>query len=196
MTEASCPEPAAPESGAVYEQEYRATLDRITAGEYAEAGAVLDRLAGGACRDARVRYARAVVSLSVGEYRKAGTDLAFAIALDPTFLPAYRHYGFVLLTMGREAAAVSVLRRAVGIDPGYVDAWCVLGDVYMDLCEPEHAREALETASGLEPENPEVHCKLAMFYLSRGDMGGLRREYELLRALDHEMADQVGALLP
>jgi tetratricopeptide (TPR) repeat protein len=174
---------------------YQQALDLIGSGEYGKALEILDLLAGPASREASIRYARAVAYLSTAEYRKAGTDLLFAIVLDRTFLPAYSHLGFVQLTMGREEAARKTLQAALAIDPGFADAWCVLGDVHLDLGENEKALEAFETALSLEPGNPEPHCKLAMYYLSRGDMTGLRREYELLKELDPSVADQIAELL-
>jgi tetratricopeptide (TPR) repeat protein len=176
--------------------DYRKALDFIGEGRIREALEILDALVGPASRDACIRYARAVALLSNGEYRKAGTDLVFAVALDPGFLPAYRHLGFVLLTMGKELAAIKVLKAAIALDRSFVDAWCVLGDVYLDLGEADKALEAFDTALELEPGNPEPHCKLAMYHLSKGDMQGLRHEYELLRELDPCMADQIAELLP
>jgi tetratricopeptide (TPR) repeat protein len=196
MNDILSPDPAASMIDQASERDYQLALDRIGEGEFTKALEILDTLAGPASRDARVRYARAVALLSNGEYRKAGTDLVFAIALDRSFLPAYRHLGFVLLTMGRELAAIKVLKAAIAMDPDFSDAWCVLGDVYLDLGEADKAREAFETARGLDPLNPEPHCKLAMYYLSLGDMKGLRREYEVLRELEPDMAAQIAELLP
>jgi len=180
----------------VPEGQYRLALDFIDNGEYEKALTILDPLAGPASRDSRIRYARAVANLSIGEYRKAGTDLLFTVVLDRTFLPAYRHLGYVFLTMGREESAVKVLEAALRLDPDFVDALCVLGDVHMDLGENEKALDAFNKALALQPENPEPHCKLAMYYLSRGDMAGLRAEFEVLKELDPSVAEQIAELLP
>jgi len=178
------------------EADYQLALECIGEGEFPKALQLLDEIAGPASRDAQVRYARAVAYLSIGEYKKAGTDLAFAVVLDRTFLPAYRHLGFVLLTMGKELAAIRVLKAAIAIDPDFSDAWCVLGDVYLDLGEADKALDAFERALDLDPRNPEPHCKLAMYYVSRGDMKGLRAEYEVLRELEPAMASRIAELLP
>ncbi|HWR01508.1 MAG TPA: tetratricopeptide repeat protein [Chlorobaculum sp.] len=177
------------------EGDYRLALECIDNSEYEKALALLDPLAGPASRDSRIRYARAVANLSIGEYRKAGTDLLFTVVLDRSFLPAYRHLGYVFLTMGREESAVRVLEAALRLDPDYVDAWCVLGDVYLDLGESEKALEAFDKAQQLDPGNPEPHCKLAMYYLSRGDMTGLRAEFEVLKDLEPSVAAQIAELL-
>ncbi|NTW52155.1 MAG: tetratricopeptide repeat protein [Chlorobiaceae bacterium] len=177
------------------EGDYRLALECIDNGEYEKALAILDSLAGPASRDSRIRYARAVANLSIGEYRKAGTDLLFTVVLDRSFLPAYRHLGYVFLTMGREESAVKILEAALRIDPEYVEALCVLGDVYMDLGKSEQSLEAFEKALRLNPANPEPHCKLAMYYLSRGDMAGLRAEFEVLKDLEPSVAAQIAELL-
>jgi len=181
---------------AVREEQYQQALKSIDAGEFQQAINLLDPLAGSASRDPRIRYARAVALLSTGQYRQAGTDLAFTVVLDPEFLQAYRHLGYVLLSMGKEEAAIKVLKKALDLDPAFVDAWCVLADVYMDLGENDNALEALDKALELQPRNTEVHCKLAMYYLSRGDIKGLRSEYELLKEMEPDVAAQIAELLP
>ncbi|NTW46719.1 MAG: tetratricopeptide repeat protein [Chlorobaculum sp.] len=178
------------------ERQYRQALDCIDRQEYGKAISMFDELAGPACRDPKVRYARAVALLSNGEYRRAGTDLVFTVALDPAQLEAYRHLGFVLLTMGKEESAIEVLEEALSRDPRFVEAWCLLADVHMDLGEHDKALEALDKAHELQPGNAEVHCKLAMYYMSRGDMRGLRAEYEVLREIEPEVAAQIADLLP
>jgi tetratricopeptide (TPR) repeat protein len=196
MTDREQYEPVAPGDLSDPEGQYQLALGCIDNGEFEKALPILDSLAGPASRDSRVRYARAVANLSIGEYRKAGTDLLFTVVLDRTFLPAYRHLGYVFLTMGREESAVKVLEAALRLDPGFVDALCVLGDVYMDLGESVKALDAFDKALQLEPGNPEPHCKLAMYYLSRGDMAGLRAEFEVLKDLDPSVAEQIAELLP
>ncbi|MBN1279524.1 MAG: tetratricopeptide repeat protein, partial [Chlorobiaceae bacterium] len=50
-------------------------------------------------RDPRAFYARAVVYLSMNNYSKAGCDFLRTIALDRDFLDAYKHLGFIQLTL-------------------------------------------------------------------------------------------------
>ncbi|NTU58831.1 MAG: tetratricopeptide repeat protein [Chlorobiaceae bacterium] len=196
MTERIMIQPAGSGTHSEPEGEYLQALELIENGEYEKALAILDMLAGPSSRDSRIRYARAVANLSIGEYRKAGTDLLFTVVLDRSFLPAYRHLGYVFLTMGREESAVRILEAALRLDPDFLEAWCVLGDVYMDLGKSEKSLEAFETALRLDPGNPEPHCKLAMYYMSRGDMAGLRAEFEVLKELDPSVAEQIAELLP
>jgi len=139
-------------------------------------------------------YARAVTGISMGSYRKAACDLMKTIALDRTFLEAYKQLGFVQFMLGKEEAALKTLAKGLEIDPDYTELYCVQGDIYIDLGEFDRAKDAFEKALELEPEKPEPHSKMAMYYLARGDMKALQREYELLKTLDPSLAEQIGTL--
>jgi len=145
-------------------------------------------------RDPRAFYARAVVYLSMNDYRKAGCDFLRTIALDRDFLDAYRHLGFIQLTLGKDEAALKTLQTALDRDPFDAGLYCVLGDVYLDTGESGKAKDAFEKAYELDPQGAEPHCKLAMYYVSQGDMKGLKKEYDILRDLDPSMAAQIETL--
>jgi tetratricopeptide (TPR) repeat protein len=177
------------------DRQYQMALDCIDRQAYNEALELLDPLVMNSANP-RIRYARAVVYLSTGEYRKAGSDLLRTIARDRRFLPAFLHLGYVQLTLGRTELAVTTLEAALAIDPCFVDALCVLGEVWLDLGESVKAKEAFDKALTLEPSNPEPHRKIAMYCLSKGDMQGLRDAYEVLLELDADLASQIAELLP
>ncbi|ABB23616.1 tetratricopeptide repeat protein [Pelodictyon luteolum] len=162
--------------------------------ENERARVLLDQLLLEDYRDPKVRYASAMAHIALAAYRKAGCELLRSIVLDRSFVPAWRHLGFVQLTLGKEEEALKTLRHALELDPAYAETWCVLGDVHLDLGEYDEARVAFDHALELEPDNPEPHRKLAMFHVSRGDMKSLRAEYELLKTLDADMAAQIGSL--
>jgi tetratricopeptide (TPR) repeat protein len=155
---------------------------------------LLDRCIALCPRNAAALYARAVANLSMNQYRKAGNDFLRVIVLDPCHVDAYRHLGFIQHTLGKEEAAMKTIGKALAIDPDCAGLYCVLGDVHLDLSEFDKAKAAFERALELAPDHAEPHCKIAMYYLSRGDMKGLKREYELLKSLDASMAEQIGSL--
>ncbi|MEI8032294.1 MAG: tetratricopeptide repeat protein [Chlorobiaceae bacterium] len=176
------------------DRQYELALAYLDLQRNSEALELLDRCLESRRRDSSAFYARAVANLSMSNFRKAGCDLLRTIALDPVRLEAYKHLGFVQLTLGKEEAALKTLQRALEIDPAYADAWCILGDAYMDLSEHDKAREAFLKALEIDPDGAEPHCKMAMYYVARGDMKGLKQEYELLKTLDRDMARQIGTL--
>jgi tetratricopeptide (TPR) repeat protein len=169
-------------------------LHHIAGQRNTEAVELLDRFIAIFPRHTAALYARAVANLSMNQYRKAGNDFLRVVVLDPGRVDAYRHLGFVQLTLGKEEAARKTLMKALAIDPDCADLYCVLGDVHLDLCEFDEAKAAFEKALELAPDHAEPHCKIAMYYLSRGDMKSLKREYELLKTLDASMAEQIGSL--
>lgn len=173
---------------------YELALSHMHEQRNSEALELLDRVLEINRRDADALYARAVTFLSMSNFRKAGCDLLKTIAVDPGFLEAYKHLGFVQLTLGKEEEALKTLEKALKIDPGYAGVYGVIGDTWLDLGEYEKAKEAFESALRLEPGSAEAHYKIAMYYLSRGDMTGLKKEYETLKTLDAEMAEQIGSL--
>ncbi|MFZ4525543.1 MAG: tetratricopeptide repeat protein [Chlorobium sp.] len=177
-----------------YRKQYELALNCIDQQRNSEALELLDRCIEARYRDPAALYARAVTNLAMGAYRKAACDLMKTIVLDPGFLHAYKHLGYVQFMLGKEEAALKTLQKGLAIDPEYADIYCVLGDAYLDLGEFDKAREAFEKALTLEPDNPEPHSKIAMYYLSRGDMKGLKREYEILKTLDAALAEQIGTL--
>ncbi|NTU98371.1 MAG: tetratricopeptide repeat protein [Chlorobiaceae bacterium] len=169
-------------------------LHHIACQRNAEAVELLDSCIALRPRHAAALYARAVANLSLNNYRKAGNDFLRVIVLDPRNVDAYRHLGFVQHTLGKEDAARKTIRKALAVDPDCAGLYCVLGDVHLDLCEFDAAKAAFDKALELAPDHAEPHCKIAMYYLSRGDMKGLKREYELLKSLDASMAEQIGSL--
>ncbi|MEI7934087.1 MAG: tetratricopeptide repeat protein [Chlorobiaceae bacterium] len=175
-------------------KQYELALNCIDQQRNIEALELLDRCILVQRRNPAALYARAVTNIAEGAYRKAACDLMKTIVLDPGFLHAYKHLGYVQFMLGKEEAALKTLQKGLAIDPEYAEIYCVLGDAYLDLGELDKAKEAFEKALSLEPDNPEPHSKIAMYYLSRGDMKGLKREYEILKTLDAALAGQIGTL--
>ncbi len=177
-----------------FSKQYDLALCYLQSERNSQALELLDRMLARRGRDPQAYYARAVAYLSMNDYRKAGCDFLRTIALDPDFLEAYKHLGFIQLTLGKEEAAMKTLKSAIARDPSHAGLYCVLGDVYLDNGETDKAREAFEKALELDPLDAEPHCKLAMYYVSRGDMKGLKKEYEILKDLDALMAEQIATL--
>jgi len=173
---------------------YTQALTALEEQRNSEALGLLDRCIVAKPRDPAALYARGVTNISMGNFRKAACDLLKTIAIDRTLLHGWKQLGFVQFMLGKEEEAIKTLKKGLEIDPHYADIYCVLGDIYIDRCEHDKAKEAFDIALDLEPDNPEPHGKLAMYYLARGDMKGLKREYELLKTVDAELAEQIGTL--
>ncbi len=175
-------------------KEYELALTLLEQQRNSEALELLDRCIDAKRRDPEILYARAVTHISLGGYRKAACDLLKTIAMDRTLLHAWKQLGFVQFMLGKEEAALKTLKKGLEIDPHYAPIYCVMGDIYIDRAQFSEAKEAFEKALELEPDQGEPHSKLAMYYVARGDMKGLKREYEILKTLDASLAEQIGTL--
>ncbi len=174
--------------------EYEIALRYIDQQRHSEALELLNRCIDIKRRDPSLLYARAVTALALGSYRKAACDLMKTIVLDPGFLHAYKHLGFVQFMLGKDESAMKTLKKGIQIDPYYAAFYCVMGDAYLDQGELDQAKEAFDKALELEPDNVEPHSKIAMYYVAKGDMKGLKLEYEILKTLDAALAEQIGTL--
>jgi tetratricopeptide (TPR) repeat protein len=70
-----------------------------------------------------------------------------AIALDSTYLPAWRSLAVIAMKQGRFEDARTILGRELSIDPNYADAVARMGQVLTALREPERAIPYLERAA-------------------------------------------------
>jgi len=177
-----------------FRNDYDDALLLIDQQQNSEALELLDRCIAAKRHDPSVLYARAVTNIAMGNYRKAACDLLKTIAVDRSFLNAYKQLGFVQFMLGKEEAALKTLNKGLEIDPNYAEIYCLIGDISIDLGEFDKAEEAFKKALELAPDNAEPHSKIAMYYLARGDMKGLKREYEVLKTLDPALAEQIGTL--
>jgi len=175
-------------------QKYEIALRYIDEQRHSEALELLNQCISVNRRSSSLLYARAVTNLALGSYRKAACDLMKTIVLEPGFLHAYKHLGFVQFMLGKDESAMNTIQKGLRIDPHYAALYCVMGDAYLDQGELEKAKEAFDKALELEPDNAEPHSKIAMYYVAKGDMKGLKLEYELLKTLDAALAEQIGTL--
>lgn len=89
-----------------------------------------------------------------GELEQAEEKYGKAIALNPSFLDAYRGLAMVQGRRGKWAEAVSTLERGVGVAPTYAPGWMDLGNAYLKLQRRQDAaaafRKVLENSTDAE----------------------------------------------
>ena len=127
--------------------------------------------------------------------RTAVAELQTALALDPTYAPAYAALadcynllGTVLVSGGspqqwRPRAAEAAI-KALQIDPGLAEAHATLGYVRHYNWEWEAAEQSLRRAIELNPSNALAHVWYANLLSSRLRLDEAVREVGLARALD------------
>lgn len=82
--------------------------------------------------NARIHYDLALERQRAGDANEAYREIEKAIALDPTFAPAYNAKGLMLhLSFGRPEEAIAAYQRALALDPRFSEVHTNLGNVHL-----------------------------------------------------------------
>jgi tetratricopeptide (TPR) repeat protein len=99
---------------------------------------------------------------------RAADDLARALDLDPTYVPAHHLRGQVYLAEKRYEAAIVSFSKAIDLDPNYVNAYVKRGQGLLERNQPERALSDLNVAISKLPSEPEAYRLRARVYDALG----------------------------
>jgi len=125
------------------------------------------------------------------KYQKAILFLKEAIALNPEFSEAYYNLGLSYERLGEYKDAIKYLNEALKLSPDDANAYYVLGYVYYQKKKYKQAVKAFEHAARLKPDNPFTYSKLGYTYLAWGKVERAREQYQMLKTLNSELADEL-----
>ena len=125
------------------------------------------------------------------KYQKAIVFLQKAIELNPEFKEAYYNLGLSYERLGEYKDAIKNLKKAIQLSPDDANAYYALGYVYYQKKKNKQAVEAFEHAARLKPNNPFTHSKLGYAYLAWGKVERAREQYQVLKSLNSELADEL-----
>ena len=125
---------------------------------------------------------------------KAGV-LKQVVKADPDNTDAYRFLAGYYMDSGSYEEAIEALRQVVRVEPGDSYAHSMLGDAYWNCGRYEEAMAAYKQAMKLHVDNPHVHYQIALAYLKMGDKDSALEEYEILKSLDEELANELLGLI-
>ena len=125
------------------------------------------------------------------KYREAIVFLKKAIALNPEFSEAYYNLGLSYERLGEYKDSIKNLNEALKRSPDNPNAYYALGYAYYQKKKYRDAADAFENAARLKPDNPFTHSKLGHAYLAQGKVERAREQYQVLKALDSELADEL-----
>lgn len=91
-----------------------------------------------------------------------------ALALEPSYVPAWTNLGYVLCELGQYDEAVEALNSALALDHKSPEAHCNLGVTYMRTARWIFAEAHLKRAIELKPDYVNAFCNLGQTYLSLG----------------------------
>jgi tetratricopeptide (TPR) repeat protein len=174
---------------------------------------------------AEAHYNLGVAYEKIGKYEDAIEACKKVIRITPNYAMAYNHLGVVYTRLRMYWEAVEAHKQAVRINPDYANAYYNLGNTYLRFLgmhreavevriKPDDAeahydlgtayyklgmyREAIEVlkeAIRIKPELVEAHFGLGLAHLELGDRSSALEEYEILKDLDPQKADELFNLI-
>jgi superkiller protein 3 len=125
------------------------------------------------------------------KYQKAIAFLKKAIELNPEFSEAYYNLGLSYERVGEYKDAIKNLKEARKLSPDNPNTYYALGYAYYQKKKYKQAVDAFEHAARLKPDNPFTHSKLGYTYLAWGKVERAREQYQMLKTLNSELADEL-----
>ena len=125
---------------------------------------------------------------------KAGV-LEQVVKADSDNADAYRFLAGYYMDSGSYRDAVKALRQLVETEPNDAHAHSMLGDACWNCGRYEEAIAAYKQAMKLHVNDPHVHYQIGLAYLEMGDKDSALEEYEILKNMDEELANELLALI-
>jgi len=117
------------------------------------------------------------------------------VVAEPDNAEAYRFLAGYYMDLGAYEKAIKAQKEVVRIEPNDSSAHSMLGDAYWNCGHYEKAMLAYKRAMKLQVNNPVTHYQMAKAYLKMGDKDSALEEYEILKDLDENLANELLVLL-
>jgi tetratricopeptide (TPR) repeat protein len=132
-----------------------------------------------------------VYSSSRGLCQKAASCFRKQTKINPNFARAYLNLGVAYDGLGRFIEAIDAYKQAVKIKPDLAEAYYNLGLAHVKLGHGREAINAYKQAVKIKPDLAEAHANLGYAYLTIGDKNSAMAEYNILKSLNSEMANNL-----
>ena len=126
-----------------------------------------------------------------GKYKDAIESYKHAIEIKPDYVEAYFSLGVVYTQMGMYQEAVNAHKQAIQINPDLLAAHYGLGLAYFQSGMYQEAIQANNQAIQINPDDAETHLALGVIYILLDDKDAALKEYEILKELDPQMANDL-----
>lgn len=124
-------------------------------------------------------------------YKAALKAFEEAVKLKPDWAEAHNEVGRRM----QGDKAIRSLKEAIRLKPGLAEAHQNLGITYLYAAHFKEAIDCLLEAIRLEPDRPLPHKLLGLAYLVVDDREKALQQYQILKSLDHEMADYLNTAI-
>ena len=145
--------------------------------------------------NADVQYA---MGLTYGKWNKPDDEILSyrkAINLSPDHVGAYERLGLAYFRLGRFKEAAAAFNQLRMLKPGEAKASNYLGETYLKLNRVEEGIEAFKQATRLKPDFGTAYYNLALGYLALGDREAALVQYNILKAIDADLAEKLFSLI-
>jgi tetratricopeptide (TPR) repeat protein len=118
-----------------------------------------------------------------------------AIRIKPDYAKAHYNLGVSYEGLGRYQDAIDAYKQTIRIKPDYAEAYLNLGVTYYKLGRYQDTVEPYKQAIKIKPDFVLAHYNLGVTYLVTGDKSSALEEYEILKTLDAEKANELFKLI-
>ncbi|MGD0786320.1 MAG: tetratricopeptide repeat protein [Sedimentisphaerales bacterium] len=128
---------------------------------------------------------------NLGRWPEAIDAYKQAIKIKPDSAKAYYNLGVAYGELGRSTEAIEAFKQAILIKSDYAKAHLNLGVAYGKLGRLSEAIEAFKQAIKIKPDYVEAHKNLGTAYLAVGDKNSAMAEYNILKSLNSQFANDL-----
>ena len=117
------------------------------------------------------------------------------VKIRPNSADAHANLGEAYYYLGNYEGAIEAYKEAIRLDPNWPWTHCCLAFTYQDLQRYEEAIKEWKQVIKLEPDIAGLHSILGKAYLKTGNKDLALEQYEILKTLDEELANELHGLL-
>lgn len=125
--------------------------------------------------------ARGSAYYRLGDYRRARSDYAAAIRLDPKVSSNHYNLGLVDDLLGNRESAIVHYSAAIETDPKNAEAFANRGFIYLDTGRFDQAVADLTRAHSLQPKNVTTLANRGISYAWKGDVVRAEQDFAVVR---------------
>jgi tetratricopeptide (TPR) repeat protein len=140
---------------------------------------------------AEAHYNLGIAYGSLSRWSEAIETFKQAIKIKPDYAEAYYNLGVAYTGLDRWPEAIDAYLQTIKIDPNYAKAYNNLGAVYINLSRWSEAIETFKQAIKIKPDYEGAYLNLGVAYLAIGDKNSALAEYNILKSLNSELANDL-----
>ncbi|MCP4107711.1 MAG: tetratricopeptide repeat protein [Desulfobacteraceae bacterium] len=141
------------------------------------------------CPDTHLNIGVALYKL--GKKQEAAVHFSRALQINPNYAEAHYNLGVVLISQGKTEEAVRHYSEVLRINPDYATAHYNLGMISAGIGKYKKAGIHFSEAIRIAPEFVHAHAELGRIFWISGYKGAAFKQYEIVRELNPEMADNM-----